>query len=222
MHNEEKPEKLSVSRMSLQGLGLRSGMALQLRRLVEGATKTEGQLLGAVEDKGVMVGQRGPEGGDTGLSDGDICIVRGFTGQYEFSFVSKVLQTFQKPFVYALLAYPSKVDASQVRQSMRTRTSWPVTVQSATGRTVQARLEDISLQGAMIDSPELLGAIGSALSLNIMSEVEDEPNNLALNAHICHSNRSPGGDSFFVGLAFTGLRQQDKLILHYLTNAPKT
>jgi len=221
MRNEEPDDKKNVTRMSLADLGLRSGMALQLRRLVEGASKTEGQLFGAVEDKGVMIGPRGPEGEDTGLSEGDVCIVRGFTGQYEFSFVSKVLQTFQKPFVYALLAYPAKVDASQVRQSMRTKTSWPVTAQAGASRSVAARLVDISMQGAMIAAPELLAAVGTSISIRIEAVVEDQPTSLALNASICHSNRDPGGDTFYVGMAFTGLSQQDKLVLHYLTKAPQ-
>lgn len=45
-----------------------------------------------------MSGPLGPEGVSTGLETGEVCIVRGFTGQYEFSFLSKVLQTFEKPF----------------------------------------------------------------------------------------------------------------------------
>lgn len=118
-----------VLQISLKELGLRPGLALQVRRLVEGASKKEGQLFGAIENRGVMVGPQGPEGEDTGLTEGDVCIVRGFTGQHEFSFISKVLQTYEKPFVYALLAYPTQVDARQVRQSLRTKTSWPVTVQ---------------------------------------------------------------------------------------------
>lgn len=35
-----------------------------------------------------MVGPLGPDGAKTGLEEGEICVVRGFTGQYEFSFLS--------------------------------------------------------------------------------------------------------------------------------------
>jgi len=222
MYDKEKNEtgNQNVNRMSLNDLGLRSGMALQLRRLVEGASKTEGQLFGAVEDKGIMIGPRGPEGEDTGLTEGDVCIVRGFTGQYEFSFVSKVLQTYQKPFVYALLAYPTKVDATQVRQSMRTKTSWPVEAQSG-GIRVDATLVDISLQGAMIAAPLPVAAVGGTIQVAIRAVVENEATTLNLNASICHSNRAAGSDTFYIGMAFTGLSQQDKLVLHYLTKTPQ-
>jgi len=210
----------SVLQISLKELGLRPGIALQVRRLVEGASKKEGQLFGAIENRGVMVGPQGPEGEDTGLTEGDVCIVRGFTGQHEFSFISKVLQTYQKPFVYALLAYPTQVDARQVRQSMRTKTSWPVTVQ--TGELNQAgQLLDISMQGAMIRTPSATAAVGKTITIGIQAVVEGEPSPLTLKATVCHSNRNPDGEDHFTGMAFHGLNQQDKLVLHYLTKTPQ-
>lgn len=48
----------NVQQITLKELGLRSGIALQVRRLVEGASKKEAQLFGAIESRGVMVGPR--------------------------------------------------------------------------------------------------------------------------------------------------------------------
>jgi len=206
--------------MPLRALGLRPGIALQVRRLVEGASKKEAQLYGAIENKGVMVGPQGQEGEDPGLSEGEVCIVRGFTGQHEFSFVSKVLQTFQRPFAYALLAYPAQVDARQVRQSMRTRTSWPITLQAGDQRQ-DGQLVDISLQGAMISTPKAMAAVGAPVRLEIRAEFEGEPTTLGAEAVVCHSHRPAAGTNHFTGMAFTGLSQQDKLVLHYLTKAPQ-
>jgi len=160
-------EPTEVSRIPLKALGLRTGMALQTRRLVEGASKKESQYFGAIESKGVMVGPLGPDGDKTGLTEGEICVVRGFTGQYEFSFLSKVLQTFEKPFVYALLAYPTQVDARLVRQSMRTKVSWPTTVElkSSGGAALPVTLIDISMQGAMIKAASALAPVGELLTI---------------------------------------------------------
>ncbi len=210
----------NVQQISLKELGLRSGIALQVRRLVEGASKKEAQLFGAIESRGVMVGPQGSEGEDTGLTEGDVCIVRGFTGQHEFSFISKVLQTYEKPFVYALLAYPTQVDARQVRQSLRTKTSWPVTVQLG-ARKLDGQLLDISMQGAMISTPALTAAVGKTIDLNIGAVVEGEPTTLALKATVCHAHKATDGDTHFTGMAFYGLSQQDKLVLHYLTKTPQ-
>lgn len=213
-------QKNEVLQISLKELGLRPGIALQVRRLVEGASKKEGQLFGAIENRGVMVGPQGPEGEDTGLTEGDVCIVRGFTGQHEFSFISKVLQTYEKPFVYALLAYPTQVDARQVRQSLRTKTSWPVTIQIGELK-LDGQLLDISMQGAMISTPTATTAVGKTLDLSIGAVVEGEPTTLALKATVCHAHKAADGTCHFTGMAFHGLNQQDKLVLHYLTKTPQ-
>jgi c-di-GMP-binding flagellar brake protein YcgR len=216
-----------VSRMPLKALGLRTGMALQTRRLVEGASKKESQFFGAIESKGVMVGPMGAEGVKTELEEGEICVVRGFTGQYEFSFLSKVLQTFQKPFAYALLAYPAQVDATLVRQSMRTKVSWPTTVQvparndAPETSPIAATLVDISMQGAMIKTDSALATVGDKVKLCIEVNFDNTPTPLPIVASICHNNRSMKDNFFYIGLAFTNLSQHDKLLLNFATQAPQ-
>lgn len=223
--NESGGDDVKVTRMPLKALRLRTGMALQTRRLVEGATKKESQFFGAIEGKGVMVGPLGPDGAKTGLEDGEICVVRGFTGQYEFSFLSKVLQTFEKPFAYALLAYPAQVDAHLVRQSMRVKTNWPTSVLTAAnphGPGLDVTVVDISMSGAMIRSPSALAAVGETIAVAIAVTFDEEPVQLSLNAAVCHSNKSSTDENHFVGVAFKNLTQQDKLVLHYMTQPSQT
>lgn len=205
-----------VKRLPLRELGLRTGMALQTRRLVEGASKKESQFFGAIEGKGVMVGPIGADSAQTGLQEGEICVVRGFTGVYEYSFLSKVLQTFEKPFVYALLAYPPQVDAKQVRKSMRTRTNCPVQLtapQSSTDPTIV----DISPDGAMLKSEQQIAAIGMDIRLKFSPTMDGEPMVIEVTSTVCHSNRSQTEDCYFTGVAFKNLSSQDKLVLHYMT-----
>lgn len=226
MSSDESPN-LDVQRVPLKALGLRTGMALQTRRLVEGASKKESQFFGAIEGKGVMVGPMGPEGISTELDDGEICVVRGFTGQYEFSFLSKVLQTFQKPFAYALLAYPAQVDARRVRQSMRTKTSWPTTVQTAqkigqaAPTPMDATLVDISMHGAMIKAPSSLSTVGDVVTLDMTVTFDGAPVTLRMAASICHNNRSATDSAYYVGVAFRNLTQHDKLVLNFVTQSPQ-
>jgi c-di-GMP-binding flagellar brake protein YcgR len=218
---EDAPASATVNRLPLRALGLRTGMALQTRRLVEGASKKESQFFGAIEGKGVMVGPMGPDGVKTELEEGEICVVRGFTGQYEFSFLSKVLQTFQKPFAYALLAYPAQVDATLVRQSMRTKTTWPTTVEVPGKDALDATLVDISLQGAMIKADSALATVGDVVTLGIDVIFDNTPVQLNLSASICHNNRASNEAAFYIGLAFKNLTQHDKLVLHFVTQAPQ-
>lgn len=211
-----------VSTLPLRSMRLRAGMALQTKRLVEGSTKKDSQFLAAIEGKGVMVGPVGPDGVSTGLEVGEVCIVRGFTGQYEFSFLSKVLQTFEKPFAYALLLYPKLVDARQVRQSMRIVTSIPAEL-SVPGQSVEPAHEvtliDISPAGAMVRAATPLLAVGSSVNLAFSVEFEGAPVHLNLSGAVCHSHASIERDVYFVGMAFTGLTRQDKLMLHYITES---
>lgn len=212
----------AVSTLPLRSMRLRAGMALQTKRLVEGSTKKDSQFLAAIEGKGVMVGPVGPDGVSTGLEVGEVCIVRGFTGQYEFSFLSKVLQTFEKPFAYALLLYPKLVDARQVRQSMRIVTSIPAEL-SVPGQSVEPAHEvtliDISPAGAMVRADTPLLAVGSSVNLAFSVEFEGAPVHLNLSGAVCHSHASSEKDVYFVGMAFTGLTRQDKLMLHYITES---
>ena len=213
-----------VSRMPLKALGLRTGMALQTRRLVEGASKKESQFFGAIESKGVMVGPMGAEGVKTELEEGEICVVRGFTGQYEFSFLSKVLKTFEKPFAYALLAYPPQVDAHLVRHSMRVKTSCPTRVSApGTGGNFQSvELIDISMAGAMIKTSTALAAIGEVLRITMSVNFDNAEVELCLEGSICHNNKGTKEDAYFIGVAFKNLSQQDKLVLNFLTQTPPT
>ncbi len=225
-HDDPAAASSNVNRLPLRALGLRTGMALQTRRVVEGASKKESQYFGAIEGKGVMVGPMGADGMKTELEEGEICLVRGFTGQYEFSFISKVLQIFQKPFAYALLAYPAQVDATLVRQSMRTKSNWPTTVQvpgkngDAAAQPMETDLVDISLQGAMIKTDSALATVGDIVTLDIAVTFDNTPVHLKLAAAICHNNRSSNEPVYYIGLAFKNLTQYDKLVLHFVTQTP--
>jgi c-di-GMP-binding flagellar brake protein YcgR len=214
-----------VSRLPLRALGLKPGMAMQTRRIVEGAKKKESQYFGAIEGKGVMVGPLGSEGAKTELEEGEVCVVRGFTGQYEYSFLTKVLQTFEKPFAYALLSYPAQVDARLVRQSMRIQCAWPstVSVPAADGSLLAqgVTLIDLSTSGAMIKAASALAAIGTPIQITLSVVVDKAPLDLCLAASICHNNRASYEDAYFVGLAFKSLTPHDKLVLSYLTQSPQ-
>lgn len=219
MSEERAPDASATTRLPLKQLGLRAGMALQTRRLVEGTSKKESQYIGAIESKGVMVGPIGADAEQTGLTEGEVCVVRGFTGQYEFSFLSKVLQTFEKPFVYALLAYPALVDARLVRQSMRVRMTWPTQITVPGQNPADATLIDLSSAGAMVTTAQLVGSVGNMVSLDLTLQVDETPVTLKLQAKVCHSNRLAADNTVCTGLAFVGATAQDKMALGYVTQS---
>ncbi|MBT0571184.1 PilZ domain-containing protein [Curvibacter sp. CHRR-16] len=208
-----RPYAQAVEKAVLRNLNLRTGMAIQFRKLAAGASKREGQFYGAIDGKGVMLGPNEKE--DLGLKQDDICIVRGFTGVYEFSFVSKVLQIFSTPFPYALLAYPATVDAQRARQSMRTPCVWPVVVQAAAEK-ILAQTVDLSPHGAMLSSGQPLGRVGDCLSLQLQVTIEGNASSIGLLGNIRHQSQTPGSSSYISGVAFQATGEQEKLMLHYL------
>jgi hypothetical protein len=111
---------------------------------------------------------------------------------------------------------------------MRTKISWPTTVQvpakndaPATGP-LEATLVDLSMQGAMIKTESALATVGDKVKLCIEVTFEGAPAPLNLVASICHNNRSMKDDGFYIGLAFTNLSHQDKLLLNFATQAPQS
>lgn len=202
--------------IGLRALKLRPGIALQTQGLAPGSTKDEAQFLAAIEGKGVMVGPHGAAGGKSRLQPGAEYLVRGFTGQYDFSFSAQVIQTFEVPFAYALLVYPGVVQARMVRRSMRMKTSLPAKVSLPDKASfIEGTLIDVSTFGAMVHLPTTVGAMGDLLNLSVSVDFEGEPVHLTIPSTICHSNKAePEGVN--VGLSFKAVSQSDKLILHYL------
>ncbi len=207
----------AVSDISLKSLKLRPGMSLQVQRGGQDASR-EAQFLAAIDGKGVMVGPHSSAGA-TGMKPGEDYVVRGFTGQYDFSFSGRVIQTFEEPFTYALLAYPGAVQARLVRRALRMKTSVPALATPEGAPAATVTLIDVSVAGAMIKSPAQLGAVGAGLTLAFSVDVDKSRTNISLAASICHSNRCDSGDGYNIGLAFKSASANDKLVLHYLAQS---
>ena len=200
---------------TLASLRLRSGIALQTRSVETGAPADEARYLAAVEGKGVMLTH---EGRLTMKVGGDY-LVSGFTGQYDFRFSAKVLQTFEAPFTYALLEYPASVKACMIRRAARMKISLPAKVATLDeSRIVDAMLADISVLGAMFRVPAAVGSSGDVVILCLQFPVDGQTASLRLPCSICYNNRADSG-SVNVGVAFQGMSQNDKMLLYYLTQS---
>lgn len=195
---------------------MRVGLALQAQSVVAGARKEEVQFLAAVDLKGLMLGPF-RSGEKIALTSGLEYNIQGFTGQYDFSFNTTVIQTFDKPFAYALLEYPDIVSARLVRRAMRMKTSFPARVAPAgQSEPVGVTLIDVSHCGAMVHSPVPLGGFGDVLNLALSIDFEGDLVNLSIPSTICHSRKSDHDDGTNVGLAFKPNSKDDKLMLYFL------
>ena len=215
------PAVPEVVQVNFKTLRLRPGMFLQAQSLAKGEPRYDAQFLGIIEGKGVMVVPDGVLSLKHGMQAGEQFIIRGFTGQYDFSFASTVIRIFDysyrdPPLAYALLSYPDTVEARQVRGALRVRASLPVTVWSNRGtHPVAASFMDLSVAGALVKSPGPLGVIGDPMNLTFSIDFEDEKLDLVVSATICRSLKSNTDDGYLTGFLFKNISRNDKLALYY-------
>jgi hypothetical protein len=215
------PEVSEVVQVSFKTLRLRPGMFLQAQSMAKGAPRYDAQFLGIIDGKGVMVVPDGVLSLKHGMQAGENFLIRGFTGQYDFSFASTVIRIFDysyrdPPLAYALLSYPETVEARQVRRALRVRASLPVTVSLESGSNpVAATLMDLSVAGALINSPAPIGVAGDQMNLAFSIDFENEKLDLVIPATICRSLRSNSEEGFLTGLLFKNISRNDKLALYY-------
>jgi c-di-GMP-binding flagellar brake protein YcgR len=221
-NNPAVPEVVQVNFKTLR---LRPGMFLQAQSLAKGEPRYDAQFLGIIEGKGVMVVPDGVLSLKHGMQAGEQFVIRGFTGQYDFSFASTVIRIFDysyrdPPLAYALLSYPETVEARQVRGAMRVRASLPVTVWSNRGTNpVAATFMDLSVAGALVNSPGPLGVAGDQMNLTFSIDFEDEKLDLVVPATICRSLKSNSEEGYLTGLLFNNISRNDKLALYYFVQS---
>ncbi|MCK7592338.1 PilZ domain-containing protein [Pseudomarimonas salicorniae] len=204
--------------LSLRALRLRPGMFLQAHPPGDGKRSTEAKFCAAIEGKGLMVvplheGQAGAEWREMAELE-----VRGFTGQYDYRFSTRVLGSFTVPFAYVLLAWPGKVEGRRVRSALRIATSLPAMAWgSDPSLTVPARVVDLSHAGAMIELGTPLGGSGQRVSLALELPLEGGVHALELSGAICHSGEGAAGQGTRVGIAFNGISRTEKALLQNFT-----
>ena len=218
--NTDTRIKAQHVRASFTSLDLKPGMAMQTQRLIEGAPKQESQYFGVIAGQGVMVRPVGETTPRSLLSPGDICMVRGFSGRYEYSFFSEVLHIAQEPCTYAVLSHPPYVEARTVRQSLRAKAAWPTRVKPAgAARWNVVDMVDIGTGGAMVQSESLTVSVGALVDVQLELMVEHQALTLQLQAMVKHSSPSPLGKARFFGLEFMTPTTQDFLALYYVTQS---
>jgi c-di-GMP-binding flagellar brake protein YcgR len=213
------PAVPQFSELSLKSLKLRAGMFLQTQRLEKNSPNYEAQFLGVIDEKCLMVVPVGTFSIKTGMKAGETFIIRGFTGQYDFHFVSKVIQafdfTFREPaYAYAVLTFPESVQARKVRNSIRIKTSLAATASPHGGSPpVAATIVDLSVEGALLHTPEPLGATGDLVGLAFSMDDGADLAYLDTLARICHGSPSATDGGRLTGLLFENISAKDRLTI---------
>jgi c-di-GMP-binding flagellar brake protein YcgR len=201
--------------VSLKTLRLRPGVVLNIQKMREGTPVIEAQFIAALEGKGVILTPSGTDAHKTEIIIGDEYLIKGFTGQTDFSFTAPVLNVFKTPFAHALFAYPATVKAKEVRRSKRMKIALPATI-SPRGQEnpLKVSIVDLSADGAMISSPGFLGGVGNLFDLLFPIKFDGVYTSLHIVAKLRHrtSTDNEGGE---IGFSFESLSREHKLLLNH-------
>lgn len=143
------------------------------------------RIVGWVEGRSLIVTVPMTNSGRLALQKGENVLLRVFTGSSAFAFKGTVLKAPRPPFDYLHLTFPDKVEGLEVRSSPRYRVNIEARAVPAGGAgAVDARIDNISATGAMIESAEPLGSAGEEIKLDFDFSLHGVPSALKLTATI--------------------------------------
>jgi hypothetical protein len=216
-------ESVSDTLDSLEELQIAPGTMLRAVPARDPALAFDLQFVGLMGGKGVLVEPQGVACLKQGLRTDADFHVSGFTGQHDFAFDTKVMRVFdftfrEPPLAYALLSYPERIAAKRVRRARRVRTNLPARV-AVHGESAETAVvvRDLSIAGALLESPTPPGSVGTELVLRLDIDFEGEPLAIALPATICRVDVDESCAR--TGVLFQDVLRADKLAVHYLVHS---
>jgi len=103
------------------------------------------------------------------LLEGEVVVMRSFTGQNAFAFACTIVRVCKLPYEYMHLSFPDVIEGIVIRTVPRVKTNINATVQNGDNRDTEeplsACIADISANGAALDAKRPLGREGDILNL---------------------------------------------------------
>lgn len=201
--------------LGFEEIGLRVGTQLYMRSQDPSFSQARHQVeyIGAIKGKSLLATLPLLNGKGILMPVGQEFVFHAVEGMYVYAFTSRVLRPRNSPVPYVHFAYPSRIDARQVRKSYRVRMRLPVTVACGDAR-CDALLLDLSMTGALLEARADVWRDGDALSLLLPVALEEASSKLTLTARVRNRVEKQGGQAQY-GVEFAELPQNDALLLHY-------
>jgi len=221
-----KPDSTATSQreaggLSLDQIKLNIGDSIQLQFQSETEnSRSFVTLIGYLEGQGVIVSTPLLNGRIMLIREGQIFVVRLFSGKSAYAFTAVTRKVTNVPFPHLHLSYPKEVRGLIVRGSSRARANiiCHASVEGGGGFACVAR--DISVGGALIAVREKIGEVGVRLSLKLRVKVNETEHLLTLDCQIRSVNTArPSADetpAFLHGLSFDNVTSQDSLVISAL------
>lgn len=159
--------------------------------------------------------------------EGDKVSVRVFSGVSVCTFDVVVNRIFAAPLFYMHVSFPDAIFGIGLRTAMRVRVDIPAKLhkpQAPGGSDIQVNIENISVGGALLESPMEIGKEGEEVQLSFHMDSETEGNGTNISTHAIIRNvgtrQTETQDATPVhlfGVQFDGLDPTQQLMLQNLT-----
>lgn len=218
VNNRNDPDKAAFT-VSLEEMRLTPGDLLQLQPLLEGAQERYSvRLVGYVRGKSLLVGAPEIDGKLVNVREGQTFRAGAFSGVLIGNFSTKVLKSQFSPYPYLHLAYPNAIQAMRLRKSMRAPASAVTAVyERDTGpQTGAGVITDISVGGARVESPKILGLKDEVVYLSFkikLSDFEEYVKTPAVIRSVTQAEDEAGNLQYIHGVQFEALEGRYQLVV---------
>lgn len=172
------------------------------------------RLIGFNEGKSVLVSAPMADGKYQLIRDGQVFVVRTFSGRKAYAFSAAVVKTVHVPYPYLHLSFPKQVTCAIVRRGARVHVNLVAAV-SVPGMAQAAAviLTDISMGGAAGTMKTPVAVPGESLHLKFKVQVTDEDLFLDIPVTLRSVQRDDATGAYRHGFEFGKLDIRDKLCL---------
>ena len=199
--------------LSFEDIRLKGGDRLQIEPpAVHGQERQLVKFIGSLKGVSVLVTTPVAGGLPMPLREGEKLVVRAFSGQNIFGFITFVERVCKIPFNYLHLTYPEQVSGKMLRKSPRIRTRIITRVQNHTAADcgnggLAGVISNLSATGAAVDAPQPFGRKGDRVSLAFRVSLHDVETYLTIKADVCATSSHVADDG--VGMVRHGVEFQE-------------
>jgi hypothetical protein len=171
------------------------------------------RLIGFVRNKTVFVTAPAIDGKFEFIRDGQMFIVRAFSGKKAYAFVAAAVKSVHSPHPYLHLSYPKEVRCTVVRRGVRAVVKIIAAVSLGLGRTAGATLTDLSMGGASGTARQVLGKKGEEGQIKFRVHAVGQDEYLNLKTVLRSIAPSESGNGYQHGFEFLDVAIHERLIL---------
>jgi len=218
--NEAKTQEYEFEQMNLQVGGRIQFITHRTMKPIQHFST----LIGWVKDEYMIVKVPFENNAPIALNEGDKLTIRVFSGVNVCSFSCMVQRVFPRPLFYAHLSFPVSIQGTSLRTAMRVKVDIPAQVTSASGVSTSVFLVNLSVSGALIESPKQLTAGDDQVGLSFYliaqpgnRQVRVNPNATIRNINVVTPATGDKPQVFTYGVQFVDLDPVHYTMLQNLT-----